>query len=90
MAPDGEIGEPAYAISDSVVESKCISVNLIFFAKRLLFCVHSGNYVYYVHMSWPFVLLPICPLSSHTHWLICAKMLCLSVHSGNYAYYVRI
>ena len=61
MAPDGEIGEPAYAISDSVVESKCISVNLTIFPKRLLFSVHSGNYVYYVHMSWPFVLLPIGP-----------------------------
>lgn len=44
MAPDGEVGEPAYATSDGLVESKCFATASIVAVVSVMF------------MSWPFLV----------------------------------
>lgn len=44
MAPDGETGEPAYAVSADVVESKSILVNhKASELKKFLLCIHLSS-----------------------------------------------
>ena len=43
MAPDGEVGEPAYATLDGLVESKCFSSVSILAVVSVMFICHGHS-----------------------------------------------
>jgi hypothetical protein len=43
VAPDGEVGEPAYATSDGLVESKCFSSVSILVVVSVMFICHGHS-----------------------------------------------